>query len=141
MWLWWSTYGLIRETVSLWGWALRFPMLRKLPSVSVNFLLPARQRTQPLLPQHICIHATMLPNMMIRIIEPLKLQSEPPQLNIFFRRVVMVMMSLHSNRIPKTGVGTRDWGIAMIGQTMFLFGGIWTLVLWVRERVDILSTA
>jgi hypothetical protein len=29
------------------------------------------------------------------------------------------MASLHSNRNPKTDVGARDCGIAVIGQTMF----------------------
>ena len=38
--------------------------------------------------------------------------------------------------LTKTEVGTRDWGIAVIGLTMFLFGGIWTLVLWVRKAVE-----
>ena len=33
-------YGLVGGSVSLRGWALRFPMLKILPSVSVNFLLP-----------------------------------------------------------------------------------------------------
>lgn len=44
-----------------------------------------------------------------------------------FIRVVMVMVSLCSNRNAKTEVGTRDWGIAVIDLTVFLFGGMWTL--------------
>ena len=48
----------------------------------------------------------------------------------------MVMVSLHSNRNPNTEVDTRDWGIAGLSQTMFLFGVIWTLVLWVRKTVE-----
>jgi hypothetical protein len=39
-----------------------------------------------------------------------------------FIRVALAMVSLHSNANPKTEVGTRDWGVAVIGQTMFLFG-------------------
>ena len=36
------------------------------------------------------------------------------------------MISVHSNKIlTKTEVGTRDWGIAVIGLTMFLLGGMW----------------
>lgn len=42
-------------------------------------------------------------------------------------------MSLHGNRNPKTEVGTRDWDVAVIGLIMFLFGGMWTLVLWVTK--------
>ena len=45
----------------------------------------------------------------------------------------MVMVSLHSNRNPKTEVGTRDWGITMIQQIIFWFGVIWTLGVWVRK--------
>jgi len=42
-----------------------------------------------------------------------------------FIRVAMVMVSLHSNTTQtKTGIGTRDWCIAVIGLTMLLFGGI-----------------
>ena len=48
----------------------------------------------------------------------------------------MVMVSLHSNRNPKTEVVIRDWGIDVKGLTIFLFGGIWTLVLWVRKAVE-----
>lgn len=35
--------------------------------------------------------------------------------------------------MTKTEVGTRD--IAVVGLTMFLFGGIWTFALWVRKAV------
>ena len=47
-------------------------------------------------------------------------------------KVVLVMVSFHSNGNPKTEVGTRDWGIAVIGLTMVLFGGmqIWGLWIW-----------
>lgn len=43
-------YGLVgvdifRGRVSLWGWLLRFPMVRIRPSVSVEFLLLTRYRT------------------------------------------------------------------------------------------------
>ena len=31
------------------------------------------------------------------------------------------MVSLHSNENPKIGVGTRDWGIAVIGKQIFEF--------------------
>lgn len=55
-------------------------------------------------------------------------------------------MSLPGNRNPKTEVGTRDWDVAVIGLIMFLFGGMWTLVLGVTKaaayfKVDALSTA
>jgi hypothetical protein len=41
-----------------------------------------------------------------------------------FIRVALVMVSCHSNgNLIKTEVGTRDWGIVVIGLTMFLFGG------------------
>ena len=43
------------------------------------------------------------------------------------------MVSLHSSKIlTKTEVGTREWGIAVIGLTMFLFERmwIWGLCIW-----------
>ena len=54
------------------------------------------------------------------------------------------MMSLHSNKnLTKTEVGTRDWGIAVIGLTMLLFGVIGTLGLWkgcrLEKQADVLS--
>ena len=39
-----------------------------------------------------------------------------------FIRVAFVTVSLH--RHPKTEVGTRAWGIAEIGLTMLLLGGM-----------------
>jgi hypothetical protein len=48
----------------------------------------------------------------------------------------MVMVSLHSNRNAKAEVGTRDWNIAVIGLTMLLLGGMWSLRLWVRKAVE-----
>jgi len=53
-----------------------------------------------------------------------------------FIRVAVVIVSLHSNRKPKTKVGTRGWGIAMIDVTMLSFGGVWTLKLWIRKVVE-----
>ena len=45
------------------------------------------------------------------------------------------MMSVHSSKtLTKTEVSTRDWGIAMIGLTMLLFGGI--MELWIRKAVE-----
>ena len=38
------------------------------------------------------------------------------------------MASLHIHANPKIEVGTRDWGVAVIGLTMFLFGAMWILV-------------
>jgi hypothetical protein len=36
------------------------------------------------------------------------------------------MVSVHRSKIlTKTQLGTRDWCIAVIGLTMFLFGGMW----------------
>ena len=40
------------------------------------------------------------------------------------------MVSGHSSRIlTKAEVGTRDWGIAVIGLIMLLFGRLWILDL------------
>ena len=38
-----------------------------------------------------------------------------------FINVAMVLVSLHSNRNPKTEVGTRNGDIAVIGLTIFFF--------------------
>jgi hypothetical protein len=38
--------------------------------------------------------------------------------------------------LTKTKVGTRNWGIALIGLTMFLFGEMWILELWIRKAVE-----
>ena len=36
------------------------------------------------------------------------------------------MVAIHSNEtLPKTEVGTRDWGIAVIDLMMLLIGGMW----------------
>ena len=40
------------------------------------------------------------------------------------------------NKNLKIEVGTRNWGIAMIGWTKCLFGEIGTLGLWVRKAVE-----
>jgi hypothetical protein len=55
-----------------------------------------------------------------------------------FIRVALVMVSLHSNKtLTKTEVGTRAWGIAVIGLTMLLFGGTLPLGLWIRKSVEL----
>ena len=78
--------------------------------------------SQLLIQAHICLNTTMLPAVIVsRISETL---SEAPQLNVFFVGVVVVIVFLHSNKNSKTEVGTRDWGIAVIGLTMCLSEGI-----------------
>jgi hypothetical protein len=43
-------------------------------------------------------------------------------------RVIVVMVSLHNNKtLTKAEIGTMDWSIAVIGLTMLLFRGMWTL--------------
>jgi hypothetical protein len=50
----------------------------------------------------------------------------------FFIKLALVMVSVHSSKtLTKTEIGTRDWGIAVIGLTMLLFGRIWNLGLWI----------
>jgi hypothetical protein len=45
---------------------------------------------------------------------------------LFFKRVTLVMVSLHSNKtLTKTEVCTRDCGIAVICMNILLFGGMW----------------
>jgi hypothetical protein len=56
---------------------------------------------------------------------------------LFFIRFALVMVSVHSSRTPsKTEVGTRDWGIAVIGLTMLLFEIMWILELWIWKAVE-----
>jgi hypothetical protein len=40
--------------------------------------------------------------------------------------------------LTKTEVGTMNWGTAVIGLTMFLFGGMWILGLRIWEAVECL---
>jgi hypothetical protein len=45
-------------------------------------------------------------------------------------------VSDHSNKtLTKTEVGPRDWGTAVMGLTMLLFGGMWIWGLWVWKAV------
>jgi hypothetical protein len=47
------------------------------------------------------------------------------------------MVSVHSSKtLTKTEVGTRDWGIAVIGLTMLLFERMWVLGLWIWKAVE-----
>jgi hypothetical protein len=40
-----------------------------------------------------------------------------------------------------TNVGTRDWGIAVIGLTVLVFGRIWILRLGVGKQWNVLNGA
>ena len=47
------------------------------------------------------------------------------------------MVSLHNSKtLTNTEVGTRDWGIAMIGLTMLLFERMWIWGLQIWDAVD-----
>jgi hypothetical protein len=47
------------------------------------------------------------------------------------------MVSVHSSKtLTKTEVDTRDWGIAVLGLTMLLFGRMWILEVWVWKVVE-----
>ena len=60
--------------------------------------------------------------------------SEPvsqSQLNVDLVKIALVMMSVHSSKtMTKMGVGTRYWGIYVIGLTMLLFRGMRIWGLW-----------
>ena len=47
------------------------------------------------------------------------------------------MISFHSNRKPKTKVGTMNWCITVKGLTMLLFEGIWTRGPWIRKVLEL----
>ena len=47
------------------------------------------------------------------------------------------MYLYHNKTLTKIEVGTRDWVIAVIGMTIFLFGGIWMLGLWIRRAGEL----
>ena len=56
---------------------------------------------------------------------------------LFFIRLALVMVSVHSSKtLTKTEVGTRHWGIAVIGLTMLLFERMWILGLWIWNSVE-----
>ena len=58
-------------------------------------------------------------------------------LGFFCIRLALVMVSVHSSKtLTKREVGTRDWGIAVIGLTMFLFERMWILGLWIWKAVE-----
>ena len=38
--------------------------------------------------------------------------------------------------LTKAEVGPRDWGTAVIGLTILLFGGVWTLGVWVSKAMQ-----
>ena len=47
-----------------------------------------------------------------------------------FIKLALVMVSGYSNKtLTKIKVGTRDWGVAVIGLTILLFGRMWILGL------------
>jgi hypothetical protein len=83
-----------------------------------------------LLKCHACLEAAIFPTMTI-----MDLTSEPvsqPQLNVFlFKSCLGRGISSEMETLTKTEVGTRDWGIAVIGLTMLLFGRMWISGLWI----------
>lgn len=46
------------------------------------------------------------------------------------------MVSLHSNVNSKIQVGTRDWGVAVIGLAVLFSGRVWILGLWIWKAVE-----
>jgi hypothetical protein len=47
------------------------------------------------------------------------------------------MVSVHGSKpLTKIEVCIRDWGIAVIGLTMLLFGRMWILGLWIWKAVE-----
>jgi hypothetical protein len=47
------------------------------------------------------------------------------------------MVSVHSSKtLTNSKVGTRNWGITVIGLTMILFGRMWILGLWIWKAVE-----
>jgi hypothetical protein len=56
---------------------------------------------------------------------------------LFFIRLALVMVSVHSSKtLTNAEVGTRDWGIAVIGLAMLLFKRMWILGLWIWNTVE-----
>jgi hypothetical protein len=46
-------------------------------------------------------------------------------------------LSVHSSKtLTKTEVGTRDWGISVIGLNMLLFERMWIWELWILKAVE-----
>ena len=58
-------------------------------------------------------------------------------MNVVLIRVALVTVSVHSSKSSsKTEVCTRDWGIAVIGLIMLLFGRMWILRLWIWKALE-----
>jgi hypothetical protein len=106
-WLCWNRRDLLGGLVSLWGWTLRL-LPQVLPSIEETLPLTACPRQFP--PgclwikmwnswhfQHqVRLHDATLPVMVI--MDWTSKTVNQPQLNVFFIRVALVMVSLHSNK-------------------------------------------
>lgn len=99
VWPCWSWYNLIQGSVSLWGWVLRFFSPRRPLMSQFNFLLSARCMS---LSYYSTIYDYRIPYFFVMMIMDLTSQtlSKTPQLYIFFLRVTMDMVSVHSNKNP-----------------------------------------
>lgn len=95
-----------------WG-ASGFQMLNPSP-VSLFLMLPM-QISQLLLQHHVCLHATMLPALMIMDSTSETLTMH--QLNVFFIKVALIMVSLHRNRMVTKAMSKRIENSLKVGFT------------------------
>ena len=58
---------------------------------------------------------------------------------LFFIRLALVMVSVHSSKTLTKTSWYWEWGIAVIGLTILLFGRMWVWELWIWKAIECLK--
>ena len=134
MWSCWSRCDLVEGTLSLQGWALRSTCSRYAQCGHRLLLLSIDQDIEFLAPSPpACLSAhchAHYDNNGLNL-----WNCKPSQLHAFLCRSFLLWCLFTAiDTFTKTGVATRNWGNAVIA--LFLFGGIWILVLLIRKAAE-----